>query len=167
MGDTDDDLSLPEHPQQSGPADLEDPVDTAGAISSNIDRVKSPNGTVRYSEHDHAQIVTTTDTLLTDLSLYGGNVYEGQTYGHLPVHPPPSSSPSSPSPPSHDQSPPQPLSRWQRSVIGRTWLQGKGMLMVVVSQFFGASMNVMTQILERDGAHGKAMHPFQVRLNDE
>ena len=57
----------------------------------------------------------------------------------------------------------QPTSRWKRSMFYRVWAQGKGMLMVVLSQFFGSSMNVMTQLLERDGSHGKAMHPFQVR----
>jgi hypothetical protein len=40
------------------------------------------------------------------------------------------------------------------------------MLMVILAQFFGASMNVMTQLLEKDGSHGKAMHPFQVGLKD-
>lgn len=47
-------------------------------------------------------------------------------------------------------------------MLWMAWLQSKGMLMVILSQFFGASMNVMTQMLEKDGSHGKAMHPFQV-----
>ncbi|KAK2736009.1 hypothetical protein FQN57_000902 [Myotisia sp. PD_48] len=42
------------------------------------------------------------------------------------------------------------------------WQQGKGMAMVMLSQLFGASMNVMTRVLELDGPHGPAMHPFQI-----
>ncbi|OKL58958.1 hypothetical protein UA08_05524 [Talaromyces atroroseus] len=166
------DSSRTEHLQQIGSADLEESRDTAETVPSDVDGAKNSDDTVRAvrypyrDEHSNAQVITTTaDTLLTDLSLYGGNVSEGQTYGRLPAHRPlPSSSPSpmTQSPSSHNPSPLQPLSRWQRSVIGRAWLQGKGMLMVVLSQYFGASMNVMTQILERDGAHGKAMHPFQI-----
>ncbi|RMZ36110.1 hypothetical protein AFCA_000708 [Aspergillus flavus] len=42
------------------------------------------------------------------------------------------------------------------------WLQGKGMILVMSAQFFGASMNVMTQILERKGRNGEGFHPFQI-----
>ncbi|EAW07900.1 DMT family transporter [Aspergillus clavatus NRRL 1] len=38
------------------------------------------------------------------------------------------------------------------------WLQSKGMILVMMAQFFGASMNVMTQILELQGG----LDPFQV-----
>ncbi|CAG8027055.1 unnamed protein product [Penicillium salamii] len=38
------------------------------------------------------------------------------------------------------------------------WLRNKGMALVLLAQMFGASMNVMTQILEIHSA----MHPFQV-----
>ncbi|KAJ5761945.1 uncharacterized protein N7511_005327 [Penicillium nucicola] len=38
------------------------------------------------------------------------------------------------------------------------WLKNKGMALVLLAQMFGASMNVMTQILEIHSA----MHPFQV-----
>jgi hypothetical protein len=41
-------------------------------------------------------------------------------------------------------------------------MQNKGVAFVLLSQFFGASMNVMTQVLEMDGAHGKAMDPLLV-----
>ncbi|KAI7977802.1 hypothetical protein EIK77_009342 [Talaromyces pinophilus] len=98
------------------------------------------------------------DRLFGDnLSLYAGNVSNGQNYGqtHLQTGPLPTSA-----------SEPQPDSRWKRSMVYRVWTQAKGMLMVVLSQFFGSSMNVMTQLLERDGSHGKAMHPFQVRSSD-
>lgn len=40
------------------------------------------------------------------------------------------------------------------------WLRNKGMALVLLAQMFGASMNVMTQILEIHSA----MHPFQVRI---
>ena len=36
------------------------------------------------------------------------------------------------------------------------------MLMVMLAQFFGASMNTMTRTLQLDGAHGEGMNPFQV-----
>lgn len=94
------------------------------------------------------------DRLFGDnLSLYAGNVSNGQGYGqtHQQTGPSPDSSPEA-----------QHTSRWKRSMVYQVWSQGKGMLMVILSQFFGSSMNVMTQLLERDGSHGKAMHPFQV-----
>lgn len=52
-------------------------------------------------------------------------------------------------------------SRWLQQVW-QIWLQGKGMLLVLLAQFFGATMNVMARLLERDGPHGKGMAPFQV-----
>lgn len=47
----------------------------------------------------------------------------------------------------------RPLRAWHAS-----WLRNKGMALVLLAQMFGASMNVMTQILEIHSA----MHPFQV-----
>lgn len=38
------------------------------------------------------------------------------------------------------------------------WLRNKGMFLVLLAQMFGASMNVMTQVLEIHSS----MHPFQV-----
>ena len=53
----------------------------------------------------------------------------------------------------------RPRSAWQARV--RTfWLMNKGMFLVLLAQMFGASMNVMTQILEIHSS----MHPFQVRV---
>ncbi|KAM5465173.1 hypothetical protein MferCBS49748_005113 [Microsporum ferrugineum] len=54
-------------------------------------------------------------------------------------------------------------SRWLQQVW-QIWLQGKGMLLVLLAQFFGATMNVMARLLERDGPHGKGMAPFQILL---
>lgn len=45
------------------------------------------------------------------------------------------------------------------------WLQGKGMIFVLGAQFFGATMNVMTQVLEIKGNNGRGYHPFQVCLD--
>ncbi|PTU22426.1 hypothetical protein P175DRAFT_0415853, partial [Aspergillus ochraceoroseus IBT 24754] len=42
------------------------------------------------------------------------------------------------------------------------WRQGKGMILVMMSQFFGASMNVMTQVLELKGRNGEGLKPFQI-----
>lgn len=53
---------------------------------------------------------------------------------------------------------------WLRAVYEagkEIWLQGKGMILVMLAQFFGASMNVMTQLLELQSG----LHPFQVRLS--
>ncbi|PLB35902.1 DMT family transporter [Aspergillus candidus] len=36
------------------------------------------------------------------------------------------------------------------------------MVLVMLSQFFGASMNVMTQVLEWKGKNGEGLHPFQI-----
>ncbi|KAK2818451.1 hypothetical protein FQN49_007887 [Arthroderma sp. PD_2] len=54
-------------------------------------------------------------------------------------------------------------SRWLLK-LRQIWLQGKGMALVLLAQFFGASMNVMARVLERDGPHGKGMAPFQILL---
>jgi hypothetical protein len=43
------------------------------------------------------------------------------------------------------------------------WLRNKGMALVLLAQMFGASMNVMTQILEIHSA----MHPFQVSIQSQ
>lgn len=40
------------------------------------------------------------------------------------------------------------------------WLRNKGMFLVLMAQMFGASMNVMTKVLEMYSS----MHPFQVSL---
>ncbi|KAL3459915.1 hypothetical protein BJX64DRAFT_194452 [Aspergillus heterothallicus] len=75
----------------------------------------------------------------------------------------PSPSPSpllEPLPELSDSAPP-----WTEKVLDTAtdfWLQGKGMILVMMSQFFGASMNVMTQVLELKGRDGKGFKPFQI-----
>ncbi|OJJ74051.1 hypothetical protein ASPBRDRAFT_194939 [Aspergillus brasiliensis CBS 101740] len=56
----------------------------------------------------------------------------------------------------------QPWWKTAQQVSCDVWLQGKGMILVMFSQFFGASMNVMTQFLEIKGRDGKGFHPFQI-----
>ncbi|KAF9887478.1 hypothetical protein FE257_010195 [Aspergillus nanangensis] len=67
--------------------------------------------------------------------------------------------PSSPTPPQPDAS-----SRWEsaREIGQEFWAQGKGMILVLMSQFFGSSMNIMTQVLEIEGNHGQGFNPFQI-----
>ncbi|KAL4888419.1 hypothetical protein BDV59DRAFT_139144 [Aspergillus ambiguus] len=59
---------------------------------------------------------------------------------------------------------PPPSGRWAsaRRLAVDVWLQGKGMILVLASQFFGSSMNVMTQILELTGNNGQGYNPFQI-----
>jgi hypothetical protein len=57
---------------------------------------------------------------------------------------------------------PAPLRRGRSGTLSALWIRNKGVVLVLVSQAFGSLMNVATRILETDGAHGKAMHPFQV-----
>ncbi|XRM41592.1 hypothetical protein ABZX51_004848 [Aspergillus tubingensis] len=56
----------------------------------------------------------------------------------------------------------QPWWKTAQQVSCDVWLQGKGMILVMFAQFFGASMNVMTQVLEIKGRDGKGFHPFQI-----
>ncbi|KAJ5160539.1 uncharacterized protein N7482_007543 [Penicillium canariense] len=51
----------------------------------------------------------------------------------------------------------RPRTAW-RAKLRVFWLQNKGMFLVLMAQMFGASMNVMTQLLEIHSS----MHPFQV-----
>ncbi|GAD95314.1 DUF6 domain protein, putative [Paecilomyces variotii No. 5] len=96
-----------------------------------------------------------TDSLYSDLSVYSGRM----------VDEPPSEVPLLRSPsPTGSQFEAGYVARpttW-KGTLWTSWLQSKGMIMVMLSQFFGASMNVMTRLLEMDGAHGKGMDPFQI-----
>ncbi|KAL8831211.1 MAG: hypothetical protein Q9191_000992 [Dirinaria sp. TL-2023a] len=42
------------------------------------------------------------------------------------------------------------------------WARNKGLILVILAQFFGALMGVTTRLLETNGAHGRGMHPFQI-----
>lgn len=58
---------------------------------------------------------------------------------------------------------PAPPKGW-KGRIQASWVRNKGVLMVVLAQVFGTSMNVLTRMLELEGNNGKGMHPFHVRL---
>ncbi|KAL4930079.1 DMT family transporter [Aspergillus undulatus] len=71
----------------------------------------------------------------------------------------------SPSPLSLPPPPPTHSATWTekaRDTAKDIWLQGKGMILVMMSQFFGASMNAMTQVLELKGRNGEGFKPFQI-----
>ena len=56
---------------------------------------------------------------------------------------------------------PAPPTRWKDRAT-RSWTKNKGLALVCLAQFFGVMMNVTIRVLEMDGSHGPAMHPFQV-----
>ncbi|KAH8425734.1 DMT family transporter [Aspergillus melleus] len=62
------------------------------------------------------------------------------------------------------QEPPSSSSWWhdKRESAREVWAQGKGMILVMMSQFFGASMNTMTKLLENQGRNGEGLSPFQI-----
>ncbi|BCS25641.1 DMT family transporter [Aspergillus puulaauensis] len=71
----------------------------------------------------------------------------------------------SPSPILLNLPPSAPSALWKEKIWGTAtdfWLQAKGMILVMLSQFFGASMNVMTQVLELKGRNGEGFQPFQI-----
>ena len=52
----------------------------------------------------------------------------------------------------------RPESRWSESTL-RFWARNRGVILVGVSQLFGALMNLCARLLERDEG---GMHPFQI-----
>lgn len=56
---------------------------------------------------------------------------------------------------------PRPKWSWRHRTHA-IWARQKGVMLVLLSQLFGALMGVLTRLLETNGAHGVAMHPFQV-----
>lgn len=64
--------------------------------------------------------------------------------------------------PNASQSPAQ-SSPW-RGKLEAGWVRNKGVVMVIVSQIFGTTMNVLTRMLELGGNNGKGMNPFQVHI---
>ncbi|KAJ9310020.1 hypothetical protein DTO217A2_306 [Paecilomyces variotii] len=96
-----------------------------------------------------------TDSLYSDLSVYSGRIVNAPRCDVPLLRSP---SPAGSEFEAHYVTPP---TTW-RGILWTAWLQYKGMIMVMLSQFFGASMNVMTRLLEIDGAHGKGMDPFQI-----
>jgi hypothetical protein len=62
----------------------------------------------------------------------------------------------------HNGSPPLAPRRGVKGWLQSFWARNKGLLLVLLSQFFGTLMNVTTRLLEVEGNNGKGMHPFQV-----
>ncbi len=60
--------------------------------------------------------------------------------------------------PSWSPAPPKTL----KGRVEAFWITNKGLALVILAQLFGVMMNVTTRLLEMDGHHGPAMHPFQV-----
>ena len=57
---------------------------------------------------------------------------------------------------------PAPATTWKdRPTV--FWARNKGLALVILAQLFGSVMSLTTRLLETEGAHGRAMHPFQVR----
>lgn len=56
-----------------------------------------------------------------------------------------------------------PAKTW-RTRSATFWARNKGLVLVVISQAFGALMSLSTRLLETEGSHGSSMHPFQVRF---
>ncbi|KAI9712548.1 MAG: hypothetical protein M1812_006857 [Candelaria pacifica] len=56
---------------------------------------------------------------------------------------------------------PAPLRSW-RGTLEASWSRNRGLALVILSQLFGALMNVTTRLLETDGSDGEGMHPMQI-----
>lgn len=52
-------------------------------------------------------------------------------------------------------------STW-KTTLHEFWIVNYGAFLVLLSQVFGAGMNVCTRLLETPGPHGEPMHPFQI-----
>ena len=60
---------------------------------------------------------------------------------------------------------PAPVAKTWRNRSAAFWVRNKGLVLVVISQAFGALMSLSTRLLETEGSHGSSMHPFQVRFS--
>ncbi|KAI9701506.1 MAG: hypothetical protein M1836_001562 [Candelina mexicana] len=54
------------------------------------------------------------------------------------------------------------LPRTWRGTLEALWLRNRGLALVMLSQLFGALMNVTTRLLETEGSNGEGMHPMQI-----
>lgn len=121
-----------------------------------------PNLRPRIKNHGAYLDVSTADSSRSSSSdsLVSAHLLPPDRLSNEPMFSQPASPSPSPGPQLTAASPPPKLT-WRQKLV-RAWLLGKGMLMVMAAQLFGASMNVMTRLLELDGPHGKGMHPFEV-----
>ena len=112
---------------------------------------KRPDKTNYDQQYLEGQLRESTDTI-SDLSIYSADNDNERRTGPLLPHLDRRAMSRSPAPPSTWSG------RWEAF-----WSRNRGLALVMLSQLFGALMNVTTRLLELDGSHGKGMHPFQVR----
>jgi hypothetical protein len=103
---------------------------------------------------------SSSDSILSDLSLYSGigHGFSSNSADRQPILQSPSLAVSD----EYLALSPKARRTW-RAILRNTWAQSKGLFMVMLSQFFGASMNVMARALETPTSQGEAFGPFQVR----
>ncbi|KAI9781807.1 MAG: hypothetical protein M1835_004180 [Candelina submexicana] len=88
---------------------------------------------------------------LSDISRHAENERRsGRSTSYLPVLTQRYAS-SSPAPP-----------RTWRGTLEALWSRNRGLALVMLSQLFGALMNVTTRLLETEGSNGEGMHPMQI-----
>jgi hypothetical protein len=51
---------------------------------------------------------------------------------------------------------------YNRISLAAFWASNRGVVLVLGAMIFGSAMNAVARLMETDGSHGKAMHPFQV-----
>ena len=157
----------PVHPEASERPDVDVDASSSSPTRGPTHNDSSGPGTTKPSADESRPLLDAESAIATRPSaddspsnamLHADNVPQPNSFQQSDLRSP------SPIPPGPE--PYLPLPRPKRSLRQRfriAWLATKGMILVILSQFFGATMNVMAQILEKDGAHGKGMHPFQVR----
>jgi hypothetical protein len=133
------------------------PLNTSGTSSS---LVEEQNGRTRHyqdvpskSSYRPRPSIDSTYSELSELSIYSDELHRSRPVASNGTIRLPSPPPS-----------PAPLRRGWRGTLSSLWIRNKGAILVLLAQAFGSLMNVATRILETDGAHGKAMHPFQVYM---
>lgn len=62
----------------------------------------------------------------------------------------------------HASRSPAPPARTTKEKLKAMWKENLGLVLVLISQFFGTLMNVTTRMLEIEGNNGKGYHPFQI-----
>ena len=108
----------------------------------------NPQKSLDLPLHTHSRAPFTTNAILaTLLEEDGSETLRRSGFGKSLVEPEPPNL--------------EPTSTWKsfRQVF---WIRNRGSVLVVIAMFFGALMNLTTQLLENNAEHGGGMHPFQV-----
>jgi hypothetical protein len=111
---------------------------------------------LRTTPHHHHR--PSLDSTYSDLSELSANPAELR-HDRLPLLPQPAENVQ------HATSLSWDLPRRRRGIRGYLdafWLRNKGVVLVLLAMVFGSGMNVAARLMETDGSHGTAMHPFQV-----